>query len=424
MDSVKEAKKFDAIVCLSQIDWDFLWQRTQEIMSQFAAMGYPVLFVENTGVRVPGFKDAPRVWNRIKNVFSDQKKVPSIERHVNIEILSPMVLPFPYSTIAVKWNTNLLRSSVLRFSRQKNIPLQRILLWSYMTTPLAVSIADTLPWAGIVIDLVSDPCKICDAEALKVSHRKMLELADVVLCASFPMVNTAKQQLGEGKQYKVRLFEDGFSTRLLDITQDECEEIDLPVHNKKSPKVAYIGGVNDKIWWEAVTTMARAFPEINFVFVGPKEVNELPCEGTGKNVFWLPPFEEYSQLGHFLKRCKAGLIPYRVIPYISEMRPAKINEYLVMGLPIVATKLPEIERFGQESGPGIAYLAESTNEFIVALRHALEKDCQDYREKRLKIAQSRSWEIECKKLENYLIDLIQEECTFFKDWCEKGVLKK
>src|SRR5438132_1713462 len=38
------------IVCISSIDWDFIWQGHQEIMSTLAAQGHRVLFVENTGV--------------------------------------------------------------------------------------------------------------------------------------------------------------------------------------------------------------------------------------------------------------------------------------------------------------------------------------------------------------------------------------
>jgi len=41
------------VVCLSSIDWDFIWQGHQEIMSTLAAQGHRVLFIENTGVRRP-----------------------------------------------------------------------------------------------------------------------------------------------------------------------------------------------------------------------------------------------------------------------------------------------------------------------------------------------------------------------------------
>ncbi|HEX7679234.1 MAG TPA: hypothetical protein VF713_13975, partial [Thermoanaerobaculia bacterium] len=55
------------IVCLSSIDWAFNWQLPQEVASAFAACGNHVLFVENTGVRRPTLKDAPRLRARFRN---------------------------------------------------------------------------------------------------------------------------------------------------------------------------------------------------------------------------------------------------------------------------------------------------------------------------------------------------------------------
>jgi len=39
------------IICISSIDWDFIWQGHQEIMATFTRNGNRVLFIENTGVR-------------------------------------------------------------------------------------------------------------------------------------------------------------------------------------------------------------------------------------------------------------------------------------------------------------------------------------------------------------------------------------
>ena len=55
------------IVCLSSIDWQFIWQGHQEIMSTLAAAGNRVLFVENTGVRRPTLRDLSRVRDRVRN---------------------------------------------------------------------------------------------------------------------------------------------------------------------------------------------------------------------------------------------------------------------------------------------------------------------------------------------------------------------
>jgi glycosyltransferase involved in cell wall biosynthesis len=271
-----------------------------------------------------------------------------------------------------------------------------------MTTPLAVNLAQTLPWAGIVIDIVSDPSKVKGAEDIILSHQRMLELADIVLCASVPVLNNAKQQLGESNIPKIRLFEDGFSTRLLDILQPESGEPEAPENSTGGPLAAYIGGINNKIWWDAVSEMAVKHPEICFAFVGPKEVSKIPCEGFGKNVKWYPAFKQYSQLGFFLGKCNIGLIPYVSTCYVSAMRPAKINEYLVKGLPIVATKMPELERLSLECGPGIIYLADNPSDFVSQLELALEEDCRELRKKRQQIAKQRSWDIICRELESIL----------------------
>lgn len=55
------------IICFSSIDWDFIWQGHQEIMSALATNGNRVLFVENTGIRRPGFSDIPRLLKRLSN---------------------------------------------------------------------------------------------------------------------------------------------------------------------------------------------------------------------------------------------------------------------------------------------------------------------------------------------------------------------
>ena len=56
-----------SILCISSIDWDFIWQGHQQIMATLAEDGNKVLFVENTGVRRPRFRDVPRLRQRVRN---------------------------------------------------------------------------------------------------------------------------------------------------------------------------------------------------------------------------------------------------------------------------------------------------------------------------------------------------------------------
>ena len=61
------------ILCISSIDWRFIWQGHQEIMSTLAANGNRVLFIENTGIRAPTIRDLPRLRQRLGNWWRGTK---------------------------------------------------------------------------------------------------------------------------------------------------------------------------------------------------------------------------------------------------------------------------------------------------------------------------------------------------------------
>src|SRR5688572_32552111 len=65
--------KGQTVLCISSIDWDFIWQGHQQIMSMLAAHGNNVLFIENTGARRPTLRDVPRLRQRIRNWWRGTK---------------------------------------------------------------------------------------------------------------------------------------------------------------------------------------------------------------------------------------------------------------------------------------------------------------------------------------------------------------
>src|SRR5438128_5026723 len=121
------------VLCLSSIDWDFIWQGHQEIMSTLAAQGHRVLFVENTGVRPPRVRDLPRVQRRLSNWWRSTKGFRQITD--NLFVFSPLIVPFPYSRLARWFNRTLLLRSLGRWMRVTGF--HRPITWTFLPTPLA-----------------------------------------------------------------------------------------------------------------------------------------------------------------------------------------------------------------------------------------------------------------------------------------------
>jgi hypothetical protein len=101
------------IVCVSTIDWDFLWQEHQAVTSLFAAAGNRILFIENTGIRTPGWKDRGRIVARLRKWASGRGGFRSVSG--NITAFSPLALPFPYSALAQRMNRRWVLGTVRRW---------------------------------------------------------------------------------------------------------------------------------------------------------------------------------------------------------------------------------------------------------------------------------------------------------------------
>jgi len=100
----------ETIICVSSIDWEFNWQGHQEIMSTFARHGNVVLFIENTGIRRPSWRDLPRLARRIGNWRRHVGGIRQVEER--LYVCSPLILPFPYSRLAGLINRMLLYRTI------------------------------------------------------------------------------------------------------------------------------------------------------------------------------------------------------------------------------------------------------------------------------------------------------------------------
>lgn len=368
------------IVCISSIDWDFIWQGHQEIMSVLAKNGNRVLFIENTGVRSPGIRDIPRIKKRIHDYFLGVK---GIRKELdNLYIFSPLVLPFPYSRIARRINKILLSSILQRW--MKVMDFADPIVWTFLPTGITLDIIDNLNHKLVVYYCI-DSFSVSSSPAKKIrpTEKKLLKKADLVFVTSKALYDYCAQYSN-----KVSIFAFGVSIGNFEKARltDSAVPNELKCINK--PIVGYVGGIHKWIDQGLVKSLAETSPEYSFVFVGPIQTDISLLQGI-KNIYFLGN-RDHQELPYLIKNFSVTIIPYLVNAYTKNVYPTKLNEYLAMGKPIVSTDLPEIRIFNKRY-TDLVYVGRNSDEYRECIELATKEDSQILKERRIKIAHENSW---------------------------------
>lgn len=369
----------EGIVCLSSIDWDFIWQQNQEIMSRFAKAGTPVLFIENTGIRAPGLRDMPRIWARFRNWWRSAEGFREIAP--NLIVLSPLLLPFPYSRLARWVNSRLIARSITAWMRatRRNAPV----LWTFLPTPLVHDIiADLEPALVVYYYTANFAASSAGARGVAESEDKLLRRADIVFVTSKALRARALEFREQAHFVPMGVDFETFEVQRQNSGKEPDDLAAIP-----HPRFIYVGGLHHWVDFEMLAGIAAARPGWHLVLIGPKQT-ELTAVESLHNVHVLGP-RPFGELPRYLVAADVGLIPYRQAKYTESVYPTKLNEYLAAGIPVVSTALPEVLAYAKEY-PGSVHLAETTEDFEEVMQEALA-DAAAGRERRIAAARRNGW---------------------------------
>ena len=399
------------IICISTIDWDFIWQGHQEIMSTLAKNGNRVLFIENTGVRVPTVKDLPRLWRRLLNWKRGYGGIRKEEE--NLYIYSPLVLPFPYSKIATKINKFLMLSVIQKW--MKILEFHNPIVWTFLPTALVLNILDEIDPSIFIYYCIDDFVSSSKgARKIKKVEEKVIKQADLVFATS-------------GKLYERCLFLNKETQRFpfgLNVDQyNKAREtkIEIPPDMRlitKRPIVGYVGGIHKWIDLDLLQRIALTHKDVAIVLVGPKQV-DLSALDRISNVYILGK-KEKEELPQYVKFFDIGLIPYLKTTYTDNVYPTKINEYLAMEKPVISTKIPEVVELDRECGGSFINFIENERDFGNAMRQSLAITPKSVLDKRVAVANSNSWVV---KIET-MCDLIEARLGQIHDQTEQNWIKR
>ncbi|MDD5431481.1 MAG: ElyC/SanA/YdcF family protein [Candidatus Omnitrophica bacterium] len=403
------------IICISSIDWDFVWQGHQEIMSRLARNGNRILFVENTGVRSPGIRDFSRIRSRIKSWF---KGISGIRQEKeNLFICSPILLPFPYLRLARWINSKLFLSKLRRWIKLMNF--EKPIIWVFLPTPLTLDIIENIN-SELVVYYCIDNFRVSSPAASKIknSEIKLIKKADLVFVTSRELFNYCSQF-----NPKVYFFPFGVNYEYFESVRDKRNINFEALKNIPRPVIGYIGGIHKWIDFKLIREVAERMPGCSFVLVGPIQADISNLNGI-KNIYLLGK-KEHSEIPFFIKEFDVCIIPYLITDYTKNVYPTKLNEYLAFGKPVISTVLPEVLAYNEENG-SVVDVAVSAEEFIKSIQDYMKPQEEKAKaasiRKRIDCSQRNGWAQRIENMSVLINDLVIKKELLHPVWSEELLL--
>ncbi len=173
-----------------------------------------------------------------------------------------------------------------------------------------------------------------------------------------------------------------------------ARESDLPVAEELTrashPCIGFVGNADEmSVDYPLLEELARRRPEWSLVLVGPADDVSADTRRrlTGRGNVYFTGWVERPRLPSVLKGFDVALIPFSTHPWNEARNPLKLWEYLAAGRPVVATRIPEIEKYAEA-----VYLTATPAEFEAAISDALKSPSPERLLRGMELARQHSWD--------------------------------
>lgn len=166
------------------------------------------------------------------------------------------------------------------------------------------------------------------------------------------------------------------------------------------PIVGYHGAADNwRFDWDFMFETARLCPELDFhVITGSPSPKRIPVSNV-RRFGWI----RRDEIGQRIQTFAAGFMPYRLTEPTLSVFPTKLFEYFAYGLPVVSTRLRELQRFG-----GAVDLVSNPGEAAACLKAAVGSADPELRRQRIDVARTFSWENLALKYRQAILTRLEE----------------
>jgi uncharacterized SAM-binding protein YcdF (DUF218 family)/glycosyltransferase involved in cell wall biosynthesis len=323
-------------------------------------------------------------------------------------VYSPLIVPLPYSRPARWLNRTVLLRSLGRWMRATGF--HRPITWTFLPTPLARDLMAGLDSELTIYYCIDDLASSSpEARRITASEEQLFREADLVFVTSERLRERAARFSD-----RVHLFPFGVSLEAFEQVRTAGDAPPADIAHIPRPIAGYVGGLHQWVDQGLLSAVAADMPDVSFVLVGPEQtdVSELR---RFPNVHLLGK-KAHPDVPRYVKAFDVGLVPYRLSEYTANVYPTKLNEYLAMGTPVVATDLAEIRRFNKDHD-SIVSVAGDPHSYAAAIRKALtENGAGAERERRVGVARGNSWAARIAAMSRLIDDRLQSKESSDVGW--------
>ncbi|MFH5183810.1 glycosyltransferase [Paenibacillus sp. TAB 01] len=131
-------------------------------------------------------------------------------------------------------------------------------------------------------------------------------------------------------------------------------------------RAVYIGAWAPWVDDMLLRRLADAIPDVEVLVIGPEFGKPFPRHVPNKRLRFLG-LKPHAELAHYIRQADVLLLPFRIMPVTLSTNPVKLYEYLAAGKPVVSTALPEARLLQPEVD-----VAATHGAFIELVRHRLQ----------------------------------------------------
>lgn len=358
------------VICLSDVAWNFLWQRQHQLLVRFPK-DCKILYVE------------PSFWKAIALTVINLHSRIKIPTNTYNKIVVKSIPTFPLfdkSTVFRKINDSIIihimRSYVQRYDLKESV----LIIYNPRFSCVLGKLKESLCCYEIIDEKIEFEVI---PKWLEVNHKFLINNANLITVSG----GVLHKRISAERSNDVFLIGNGvdnshFKKSMLDI------EIPTDIRFIRNPILGYIGAIGEWFDFILLEYILKSRPNVAVVLIGwVFNRQRLTIERLEKAYPNLHFFgrRSYDLLPNYIKAFAACIIPFRINKLTEAVNPTKVYEYMAAGKPVISTTLPELVIYKHT-----IHLADTYTEFLEFIDKVLSNPKFDPVES-LEIASKRDW---------------------------------